>query len=273
MNTKIQAVIPHYNSSEIAIALIDQLKKDDFDGIYLLDDASRPEHLERLKTAHPDIHYVIGDINKGAGGNRNRIVNEVQNGILYFVDADMELRSDGIADTLRQKFDKDIHQMIGGLILNSLDQPMGWNYGHEMHPVHDTQFGLLSELYASGGEAVKHRAWELLKQKGWDYPWLRGEKPNERAVDWVAEGSFALSVSDFALVSGYDETMRYHEGQDLAHRLRAIGVTVIASSAFTAKHLEVAVRAAREGDFMQGRHHFYKKHWGLEPEEVDKLYE
>lgn len=273
MNTKIQAVIPHYNSSETAVALIDQLKNDTFDDIYLLDDASNDEHLARLKAAHPDIHYIIGDTNKGAGGNRNRIIERVPNRILYFVDADMELKSDHIADKLRQKFAKNPHQLIGGLILNGADQPMGWNYGHEMHPTHDAQFGQLSELYASDDEAVKRRAWELLKQKGWDYPWLRGERSDERAVDWVAEGSFALSASDFARVDGYDEAMRYHEGQDLAHRLRAIGVTVIATSTFAAKHLEVSVRTSRDDDFAQGRYRFFQKHWGLTTEIVDKLYE
>ena len=83
----------------------------------------------------------------------------------------------------------------------------------------------------------------------------------DRQVDWVAEGSFALRVDDFQRIGGYDTEFRYHEGQDLAHRLREANVKIFATSSIVCTHLDIEVRGkSRQREIEQSARLFYKKH-------------
>ena len=142
--------------------------------------------------------------------------------------------------------------MLGSTILYNNGQPMAWNYGHEMHPQHDWQFT----------RATQADDRQMLQQQGWDYPWIWGERvTTDRQVDWVAEGSFALLIDDFIQVGGYDAAFRYHEGQDLAHRLREAGVKIMVTGDIVCTHLDIDVRGkARHREIEQSAKLFYRKH-------------
>lgn len=231
---QIHVAIPHYNAPEALRNLLAQLTDQDFDSITVLDDHStNQQKLQDLAREFPAGIFIFGEKNIGAGANRNRFLNLNKTGVVWFLDCDMRVETLDVPNILRKKFAVGEHIMFGGTILYTSGQPMAWNYGHEMHPQRDQQFT----------QAVQADDRQTLQQYGWDYPWIWGERvATDRQVDWVAEGSFALMVDDFAKVGGYDAAFRYHEGQDLARRLRAAGVNIMATGDIVCTHLNIEVR-------------------------------
>lgn len=253
---QVSVIIPHYNSPDTLGHLLTQLSSDSFDNVIVLDDYSDDTlTLKNIANSHRNVQFVYGEENLGAGGNRNRALKLGLTGIVWFLDCDMEVLSLENGRKLRELFASNQRQMIGGTILTKAGQQMSWNYGHEMNKKDDMLFF----------DLVKRKEWDVLADHGWDYPWLHEETIHEfREVDWVAEGSFALSIEDFQRINGYDTVFRYHEGQDLARRLRNIGVKILASPEPVTRHLEVEVRKSRrEQDRTEAAEYFYKKH-GLE---------
>ena len=266
---KVIAAVPHYNAPGMLRNLLAQLSQDSFDQIVVLDDASRDKPT-KIAAEFPAVTFVYGPENLGAAGNRNRVLEVVSDGIVWFIDADMAIISKNNADALRRIFKYRRTRMIGGLIYTKAGSQMDWNYGHEMHPVHDARF---EELMTSLG-AGDPTAWRRLQKYGWDYAWLQPEisKPKERVVDWVAEGSFALPVDLFRRVGGYDAAFRYHEGQDLARRLRSSGAKVRLKPEIITRHLENKGRTHHQKDFETARRLFFQKHWGMAQQVYGALY-
>lgn len=250
---QVHVAIPHYNAPEALRNLLAQLTEQDFDNITVLDDHSIDQQtLQNLARDFPTVTVIFGEENVGAGANRNRFLDLRKKGIAWFIDCDMRVETENVADMLRQKFAGENHIMLGSTILYANGQPMAWNYGHEMHPQRDQQFT----------RATQADDCQMLQQRGWDYPWIWGERVTaDRQVDWVAEGSFALMVDDFAKVGGYDTAFRYHEGQDLAHRLREVGVEIVVTGDIVCTHLDIDVRGkARHREVEQSARLFYRKH-------------
>jgi glycosyltransferase involved in cell wall biosynthesis len=267
---KLTVAIPHYNSLDTLWKLIEQFREDNFDQIVVLDDGSRIPPT-KLEAEFPSVTFHYSTENAGAGANRNRILDIVDEGIVWFVDADMEIISEGNADRIRKIFRHDENQVVGGMIYTKDGQEMRWNYGHEMHPVHDARF----EELAAGVQAGEAFAWQRLQQYGWDYSWLRPgiQQPVTRTADWVAEGSFALPIELLKKVGGYDTAFRYHEGQDLAHRLREVGAKVTFDPEIITRHLEVNVRGkARTDEIKDAQFLFFQKHWNMTREVYEQLY-
>ncbi len=267
---KITVAIPHYNSLDTLWRLIEQLREDTVDQIIILDDNSKIPPT-KLEAEFPSATFHFGSENLGAGGNRNRVLKFVDEGIIWFIDADMEIVSTGNADRLRAIFKHNANQMVGGMIHSKEGQEMQWNYGHEMHPVHDARF----EELAEGVRAGDMSSWMRLQHYGWNYHWLQPslEQPIERQVDWVAEGSFALPVELFKAVGGYDTNFRYHEGQDLAHRIRETGAKINFNPEIITRHLEMNVRGrTRTKEIKASQYLFFQKHWNMTQAVYDKLY-
>jgi glycosyltransferase involved in cell wall biosynthesis len=267
---KVTVAIPHYNSLGTLWSLLSQLKEDTFDQIVVLDDFSDKKP-NKLEAEFPSIAFYYGKENVGAGANRNRVMKLVDEGIVWFVDADMEIVSQNNADRLKKLFTHEPHQLIGGLIYTKLGQQMGWNYGHEMHPVHDARFQELVTSLSNGDLSV----WPRLKHYGWNYPWLQPglREVTKHSVDWVAEGSFAVPIELFRTLGGYDTAFRFHEGQDLAKRVRASGANIQIVPDLITRHLEVDVRGKqRAEEFRDAQYLFFNKHWGMSRDVYDKLY-
>lgn len=268
---KVTVAIPHYNSLDTLWRLISQLREDSFDQIIVLDDCSDVAP-NKLEAEFPAVTFHYGPQNVGVAANRNRILKLVDEGIIWFIDADMEIVSIKNADRLRGIFDKNQHQMVGGLIYTKSGQEMEWNYGHEMHPIHDARFAELAKSLAAGDTS----AWVRLREYGWDYSWLQPSlgQTTERTVDWVAGGSFAMTAQLFHKVGGYDTAFRYHEGQDLARRIRSAGASVQVMPDLITRHMEVRVRSDKErvADRGQARYLFFQKHWAMPKEVYEKLY-
>lgn len=267
---KITVAIPHLNSLDTLWRLIEQLKEDKIDQIIVLDDNSKIPPT-KLEAEFPSVTFHFGAENLGAGGNRNRVLKFVEEGVVWFIDADMEIVSMGNADRLRTIFKRDANQVVGGMIYSKEGQEMQWNYGHEMHPAHDARFEELTMSVRTGDMT----AWKRLQNYGWDYHWLQPslQQPVERQVDWVAEGSFAMPIELFKAVGGYDTNFRYHEGQDLARRIRETGAKILFHPEIITRHLEVSVRGkSRDEEVKASQYLFFQKHWNMTREVYDKLY-
>lgn len=268
---KVTVVIPHYNSLDTLWNLIVQLREDTFDQIIVLDDNSSIQP-NKLEAEFPAVTFQYGAKNVGPGANRNRALKLVDEGVVWFVDSDMEVVSTNNADKLRSTFKHDANRVIGGLIYTKSGQEMDWNYGHEMHPVHDARFEELVTTLRTGDTVT----WARLEKNGWNYSWLQPGlgQASERIVDWVAEGSFALPIELFRQVGGYDEAFRYHEGQDLARRIRQTGARIQFTPDIITRHLEVGIhnKEPHADEIQQARYLFFKKHWDMPRNIYDELY-
>ena len=260
-NTKKLAII-NYNSH---LRLLEILKETEalakqLDEVFILDDCSTDDSINIAKRNFPHLTYVIGNKNKGAGGNRNRVLPYLNGSeIIFFVDVDIEIESENIASALDEVFkDKNIG-MAGFFIEYKTGGPMGWNYGHQSNPEKDAKFFDLLKQYEKGN---KEQAIAALKKENMDYNWINGGTlfPLEkRRVDWVAEGLFAIRADLFKELNGYDENLRYHEGQDLSNRVRNAGYDVVFSPKIKGKHLELQVRENREEDKLAAEEYLAKK--------------
>lgn len=242
MHNNIHLAIPHYNAPDQLRTLLGQVRELDVDSITVLDDASKDrDALTSIDLAYPDVDFFYGDKNRGAGGNRNRIMERDLQGIIWFLDVDMSLESRQPTQVIRRLFAQNPNiGMLGGHILTKDGEPMWWNYGHQMHTGHDEKFGNLVAQYQDGDAT----AWRALQEDNMDYAWIdpKNHPPRQRDVDWVAEGCFAIDMALFKDIGGYDQDLRYHEGQALAHQVRALGKTVTYTPDFVARHLEIDVR-------------------------------
>jgi GT2 family glycosyltransferase len=267
---KITVAIPHYNSLDTLWKLLAQLREDSFDQIIVLDDDSNIKPT-KLEAEFPAVAFQYGSQNVGSGANRNRVLDMVNEGVVWFVDADMEVVSIDNADRLRGIFEHEPNLMVGGLIHTKAGPEMEWNYGHEMHPVYDARFEELAKSLKAGDTT----AWARLQERGWDYAWLQAgmQQATKRAVDWVAEGSFALPIDLFRKVGGYDTAFRFHEGQDLARRIRMTGAKIQFTPDLIMRHLEVDVRGKkRTEEFRESQYLFFQKHWGMSRDVYEELY-
>ena len=276
MNEKVIAAVPSYNAGENLLNLAQQLSNQNFDGVYILDDNSTDNSIEKLKNEYPDFSVIEGSENVGPAGNRNRVLDVIDEGIILFIDADMTLESENILKIVKGVFGNTSVGMAGGYILNRQKQPMGWNYGFEMHPTKDVWFWQIVSTIARQDipSWYKNELLQQLKDADMDYHWVApADLPlQSRKVDWVAEGLFAIDSKLFSRVGGYDDKMPYHEGQDLARRVRDEGLDVKFDPSFSSVHHELHVRDDRDTDFREGQFYFFQKHWDMSRQVFEKLY-
>ena len=277
MSERIIAAVPTYNAGENLLILGAQLRKENFDEVFILDDCSTDSSVDELIRHFPEFTFVHGETNKGPGGNRNRILDHIDDETVFFVDADMSLESTNIRSQITKALGKTSVGMVGGLILSKEGNPMWWNYGFEMNRDKDTWFYEVTNKLnqTDTDEKVKKSLLEQLHDADTDYQWVspKSLELRTRGVDWVAEGCFAIRGSLFKHISGYDEQMRYHEGQDLAKRVRDNNYEVVFDPTIRTKHLEIDVRGdRRQSDFKKGQFYFFHKHYGMTRTEFESLY-
>lgn len=278
MIERVIAAVPTYNTGGHLLALAKDLAARNFDAVYVLDDASTHNPLTQLQQQHPDFIVVRGERTKGPGGNRNRILGHVASELIVFIDADMSLAPGGdIAAAARRALGEVGVGLVGGHIVTTEQHPMWWNYGFEMHSRKDAWFWHVLTTLSRPDLTPQHRA-ELLRQlqgADADFHWVHPHTiPTvRRQVDWVAEGLFAVRGELFKALGGYDENMSYHEGQDLARRVRDQGLGVVFDPSFEAMHHAIKSAGERDAAFREGQFYFYHKHWGMSRQVFDALYD
>lgn len=269
--------VPNYNMRENLGQLLTSLSAEENDGIFLLDDASTDGSADYVEAIFPDIIVVRGERNAGAGANRNRLLPFLSGQeLILFVDADQELKSAGLARTVRGWFADATLGLAGSLILDKSGAPYIWNYGFAMDPRRESRVGLYQFLERAASEGSPLR--ELIRRVAlglhdtYEFE-IKNTEPVSRRVDWVSEGLFAVRADLFRRLGGFDERFRYHTGQDLCLRIVQAGAQVRFEPGITVHHLEIDVRGRqRFADFREGQWLYYQKHWGMSREVFERLH-
>ncbi|MDT5306680.1 MAG: hypothetical protein QOE48_2355, partial [Mycobacterium sp.] len=88
------AAIPNFNMAESLRRLIPQVLAQRYDAVYVLDDASTDHSVDVANEYGRDVSVVQSLENRGAGANRNQIMDQVgDEAIIHFIDADMDLKT------------------------------------------------------------------------------------------------------------------------------------------------------------------------------------
>jgi N-acetylglucosaminyl-diphospho-decaprenol L-rhamnosyltransferase len=244
------AAVPNYNMSEYVLALLPQLLEQGYDKVYVLDDKSRDDSVEKIHSTFGDtVEVVAGDTNLGAAGNRNRIIQALHESsldgevIINFVDADTELlpSTTPFSEVARQLFDKYPEAgMIAGLVQNVDGTNGAFNFGPagllEWLRTAPTQLKL-EPLSKTDLEKAK-QLYERHKDKMKEWPNIFDE-PVARTVGHVVECFTFTKLSTFEELGGYDEKLRYCEAIEFGLRLRQHGVASIFDPSVGIRHLQV----------------------------------
>jgi len=88
------AAIPNYNMGENLRRLLPQVLAQHYDAVFVLDDASTDDSADAVGEFGADVKLARSPQNRGAGANRNQILDHVPDGaLIHFIDADMDLET------------------------------------------------------------------------------------------------------------------------------------------------------------------------------------
>lgn len=272
--SQIRIVIPTYNAKRTIVPLVESFlfRKDQYP-IVVCDDASTDGTIEALASRFGSkITVIRGKNNLGPGGNRNRCLAASKlDDILFFIDADAEIIYKHSLAKLTAGLSDPSVGAIGYGVVNKKGNPMEWNYGWFMHPVHDAYDYALERMWRDHHISANvfrsyapHRAMSLRLTK----------ELKLMPVDWVIELCFSVRARVFRNLKGYDCRMRYHEAHDFYKRMKNIGLSVHFMPIPVAKHLELDSRYwRRTADDKEGKYLFYYKHWGIKRRPFEYLHE
>lgn len=242
---RIIAAIPNYNAAIHVIRLAKQLTTENLDAVYVLDDASTDDSLEKLYELGDKVEVIEGEANLGPAGNRNRILPYLQDeDILIFIDADMELVTTNIRPIIESLFSQSPKVgLIGGGIMNKQLKPMPYNYGLDVSDAKERTGRNIERI----AKILHFRplVWPLRKlakpyTKNLD---IRYAQPEEQTVDWVSLGHCYLKTSVFKKIGGFDGNLGYREEKLLARKIRSEGYEIQFSPQIWTKHLQLSRRS------------------------------
>jgi GT2 family glycosyltransferase len=215
------AAIVNYNMANELRRLLPQVIRQGYDEVIVLDDASTDDSRDVVKN-FAGVKLVIGNKNRGAGGNRNRILTAVDyDALIHFLDADVILETSHTAKLVRKVAPDAPFGFVGGLIKDSRGLQMVWNYG--------TGIGLRSSIAAQiqatliepnlSKQPKRAAAWRKRFQKllaGWPDPL---SMPAKQRVYWCAEANLIVRSDIFRSLGGFDERFRETESLELGLRM------------------------------------------------------
>jgi GT2 family glycosyltransferase len=222
------AAIPNYNMGDNLGKLLPQVLAQRYDCVFVLDDASTDHSVEVIGQFDDEVKVVRSPENRGAGANRNQIIDRVGDGaIIHFIDADMDLATAEIPAVAREVVARYADRgvgLVGGLIRQLDGGQFPYNYG----PV----FSLWGNFTSNFPRIIdrlreKPRLADAIQRVA--APFIREwpnvlEPPVPAPVYWVSEANMLVYSTVFRSVGGYDPMLRSHEAQDLAIRLEKMGV-------------------------------------------------
>lgn len=222
------AAIPNYNMGDSLRRLLPQVLAQGYDRVFVLDDASTDDSVDVVKEFGDEVTLVRSAENRGAGANRNQILDHVEDGvIIHFVDADMDLATAEIPSVAREtvaRYDGQGVGLIGGLVSRVDGSQEFYNYGavFSLWGNFTLNFQRLVDRTRDKPRLARaiQRATAPLTR---DWPNLL-EPPSPAPAYWVAEGNMLVHSGVFRTVGGYDPTMRAYEIADLAIRLERLGI-------------------------------------------------
>lgn len=222
------AAIPNYNMADNLAELLPQVLAQHYDSVFVLDDSSTDHSIDVVGAFAGEVTLVRSRHNRGAGANRNQILDYVPDeAIVHFIDADVDLDTGEIPELAREIIARYADQgigLVGGLVRQCDGGQYPYNYG--------AVFSLWGNFTSNLPRVVdqlrtKPRLARVLQWAAG--PAVRGwpnvlAHPLPTAAYWVSEANMLIRSSVFRSVGGYDPRLRSHEIQDLAIRLNAIGI-------------------------------------------------
>ena len=223
------AAIPNYNMGEQLRRLIPQVLAQNYDAVFVLDDASTDDTVDAVREFGDEVKLVSCGENRGAGANRNQILDHVADDVLiHFIDADMDLETPDtplVARTLIERYGETGAGAIGGLVSRNDGTQEPYNYGPVFSLWGNTVAASLPAMFdrLRGKPRLAHAIHRVVA------PMMRGcpyvlEPPVAEPAYWLHEGNILIRADFFRAVGGYNPILRSHEAQDLAIRLDKIGV-------------------------------------------------
>jgi glycosyltransferase involved in cell wall biosynthesis len=240
------AAIPNYNMAASLRKLLPQVLAQSYDGVFVLDDASTDDTAAVVASFGGDVTQVRSQHNRGAGANRNQIIDHVADGaIIHFIDADMDLQTTGTPEVAREvvaRYADTGVGLIGGLVARMDGSQELDNYG-AVFSLWGNSTALIQLMIdrlrrkPRLARALRKALAPLVTQ----WPNIL-EAPSPGPAYWVHEGNMLVHSHLFKAVGGYDPVLREHEIQDLAIRLEQIGVKRYFDPSIKVVHREVDVR-------------------------------
>lgn len=242
----IVAAIPNFNMAESLRQLIPQVLKQGYDGVFVLDDASTDHSVDVVREYGIDVRMVRSTQNRGAGANRNQIIDQVgDDAIIHFIDADMDLKTAETPSVARQVIGRYADRgvgVVGGLVTLADGRQEYCNYG----AVFSLWGNLSSNLprmvdQLNAKPRLAHALSKISRVVTSRWPNVL-ELPAPAPAYWVHEGNMLISSGLFRSLGGYDEQLRHHEVQDLAIRLAKRGVKTQFDPSIHVVHQHIDVR-------------------------------
>jgi GT2 family glycosyltransferase len=259
------AAVPAHNNAKTLRTLLDELVKQGYDDIYVLDDASKDNTVRIAKSYSKKIKVIEGDKNVGAGANRNRIIGLTPPAIIHFIDADMQLLSKDTPDKIRAINWPKNAAFIGGLVRNPDGTQNPFNFGPRPN--------FFTGIFKGGLQYIIWLSGRLNKPAGIFLrhlfaPALAGfpnfyRKPRPHLTYWVAESNMLVKSDVFARHGGFDPRFRYSEIEDLALRLHRRGRRGYFTPEIDAIHGSMDNIFNSRGKRWEARKKFYAKHGWL----------
>jgi GT2 family glycosyltransferase len=222
------AAIPNYNMGDNLGKLLPQVLAQRYDCVFVLDDASTDHSVDVVGEFDDEVKLVRSPDNRGAGANRNQIIDQVGDGaIIHFIDADVNLETAEIPAVAREVVARYADQgigLVGGLVRQLDGSQFPYNYG--------AVFSLWGNLTSNFPRIIDHvrqnpRLANAIQRAAApimsDWPNVL-EPPTPTPAYWVSEANMLVLSSVFRSVGGYDPMLRSHEIQDLAIRLEKMGI-------------------------------------------------
>jgi GT2 family glycosyltransferase len=222
------AAIPNYNMGDNLRRLLPQVLAQSYNGIFVLDDASTDQSVDVVSEFGNEVRLVRSRENRGAGANRNQIIDHVGDGaLIHFIDADMDLVTPETAAVAREVVARYAGRgigLIGGLVSRADGSQEPHNYGAVL-----SLWGSLTSCLPLLIDRLREKPHVARTVQRLAAPIMRDwpnilEPPAPTSVYWLHEGNMLVYSSVLRSVGGYDPVMRSHETQDLALRLEKKGV-------------------------------------------------
>jgi len=237
------AAIPNYNMAKGLKRLLPQLLKQDYDHIYVLDDASTDDSEAVVKSFGKNISFIKSTKNKGSGAARNLILAELSAPtLIHFIDADVSVVSENNASIIRELGIDDTVGFVSGLVIDKTGLQSLWNYGPKRSLPNTLNAVFLSFIsrIESHSRGTRNFSGIYTIFRSWPNPHV---KPRRRHIFWACEANLVIRSDTFALLGGFDEHIREDDILPLAYTAKTLGLTNIFDPRLISRtHDDIAVR-------------------------------
>jgi GT2 family glycosyltransferase len=240
------AAIPNYNMGDNLGKLLPQVLAQRYDGVFVLDDASTDHSVDVVGEFDDEVKLVRSPSNRGAGANRNQIIDQVGDGtLIHFIDADVNLETAEIPTVAREVVARHVDRgvgLVGGLVRQLDGSQFPYNYGAVF-----SLWGNLTSNFPRVIDRLREKPRLAIAIQRLAAPIMRDwpnvlEPPLPTPAYWVSEANMLVYSNVFRSVGGYDPMLRSHEIQDLAIRLEKMGIRRQFDPSITVVHNHIDVR-------------------------------